>query len=181
MKVDFTGRGVDITPRIKTFTEGKLERLRKHLDEVQDMKVILSSEKYRQQAEIKFLSQKRTFVGSEESTDMFHAIDSVIDKLESQVKKHKQKRNSKKRNTTETIRDVNTFEDVLPATEESADEVRVIRADSAMFKPMDLDEAVEELTKLNREFIIFRNSESDLFNVVYRRTDGHIGFVEPEG
>jgi putative sigma-54 modulation protein len=182
MKVDFTGRGVDVTPRIKSFTESKLERLRKHLDEVQSLAVILSAQKYRQQIEIRVQTKKRVFVGSEESNDMFHAIDSAIDKLESQLSKHKAKMVAKKRNTTETIRDAAVFDVQVAATEAApAQEVQVIRTDNAMVKPMDLEEAVDELVKLEHDFLVFRNSETDDFNVVYRRSDGHVGYFAPEG
>lgn len=181
MKVDFTGRGVDVTPRIKSFTESKLERLRKHLDEVQSLAVIFSVQKYRQHVEIKVQTKKRVFVGSEESNDMFHAIDSVIDKLESQLSKHKAKIMAKKRNTTETIRDGAVFGVQVMATDNATShEVQVIRTDNAMVKPMDLEEAVDELVKLEHEFLVFRNSDTDSFNVVYRRSDGHIGYISPE-
>ena len=178
MKVDFTGRGVEIEDRIKEFTHGKLERLKKHFDEIHDLTVILSTEKYRHKAEINFLSQKRSFHGAEESSDMYQSIDRAIDKVETQVKKFKQKQMTKKRHTTETIR-ANGME-----TEEHArkltgnNEVKVIRSKNNVVKPMSLEEAVEELEKLNQEFIIFRNAETEMVNVVYHRRDGNVGLIE---
>ncbi|CAM2008909.1 ribosome hibernation-promoting factor, HPF/YfiA family [Acanthopleuribacter pedis] len=180
MRIDFTGRGVDITDRIRTFTKGKLERLAKHLDDIQDVTVVLSVEKYRQKAEVKFLSKKRAFHCTEETSDMFGSIDRAVEKLETQVKKFKEKKTTLKRNTTESIRHhVITPPDREEETAGEA-ELKIIRTDNSVVKPMSLDEAVDELTKLDQEFIIFRNHETDRVNVVYRRNDGNIGYIEPD-
>jgi putative sigma-54 modulation protein len=177
MKVDFTGRGVDITDRVRSFTQGKLERLRKHLDEINDVHVVLSVEKYRHKAEIKFQTSKRSFHGAEETSEMFQSIDRVIDKLESQARKYKEKMNSRKRNTTESIR-INVLSQPEP-TDKGERELKVIHTDQSQVKPMSLEEAVDELEKLNQEFIIYRNSETDRINVVYHRKDGNVGYIEP--
>lgn len=177
MRVDFTGRGVDITDRVRSFTQGKLERLRKHLDEINDVHVVLSVEKYRHKAEIKFQSLRKSFHGTEETSEMFQSIDRVIDKLEAQARKYKEKITSRKRNATESIR-VNVI-----SSEETDDggerELKVINSDQSQVKPMSLEEAVDDLQKLKKEFLIYRNSETDRINVVYQRKDGHVGYIEP--
>ena len=180
MKIDFTGRGVDITDRIRSFTDSKLERVKKLAEDMHDINVVLSIEKYRNKAEIKFLSQKRSYHGAaEETNDLFKAIDQVVIKLESQVKKFKNKARSKKRNTSDSIR-VNVLSlPEAPASGPADGEIRIIRSDNSEVKPMNLEEAVEELQKFNREFLFFRNSDSDLVNVVYQRRDGNIGLIEP--
>lgn len=180
MKIDFTGRGIDITDRIREFTQSKLERVTKLLDDVHDIAVVLSVEKYRHKAEIKFTYFKRSFYGTEERNDMFAAIDGVTEKLASQALKHKTKMTTKKRHTTESIRAAG---DALP-TETSAGrnpdrEVRVIR-NHVEVKLMAIDEAVEELDKFNQDFLIFRNADTDNASVVYRRKDGNVGLIETE-
>jgi len=85
MKIDFTGRGIDITDRIREFTQSKLERVTKLLDDIHDITVVLSVEKYRHKAEIKFTYFKRGFYGTEERNDMFAAIDGVTEILDSQT------------------------------------------------------------------------------------------------
>ena len=178
MKVDFTGRGVNITDHIRSFTESKLDRVKRLIDDMHDINVVLSTEKYRHKAEIKFLSHKRSFHGTEETNDMLQAIDHVVNKLESQVKKHKNKITAKKRSTNESIR-VNVL-NVERNTETPLDgDIQIIRTDNSEVKPMNLDEAVDELQKYNREFVFFRNPDDDLVNVVYTRRDGHIGLIEP--
>ena len=178
MKVDFTGRGMEITDRVRDFTVNKLERLKKHLDDIQDVHVVLSVEKYRNKAEINFLSHKRGFHGAEETSEMIQSIDVVIDKLETQVRKFKEKMTTKKRNTTDSIR-INVLTKPEPAVQERRD-IQVIQTDTTAIKPMSLEEAVDELTKFNQEFIIYRNAMSNRVNLVYQRRDGNIGFIEPE-
>ena len=175
MRVDFTGRGVEITNQVRSFTQGKLERLNKLLDNIHDVHVVLSVEKYRHKAEIKFLSQKKAFHGADETADMYQSIDGVIDKLESQARKFKEKNHSRKRNTTETIR-INVL-----SQRESGDDggLKVITTDQTSVKPMSLDEALDELDKLAQDFIIYRNSDTDRINLVYKRSDGNIGYIEP--
>ena len=181
MKIDFTGKGFNITDRVREFTESKMERWRKHLDDVHDVTVVLSVEKYRHRAEIKFSSQKKVFHGSEETTDMFQSIDRVVEKLDVQASKYRQKMTGKKKHTHDTIRaavDPEPNHQTAPGIiEDSA--VQVIPADVSKIKPMGLEEAVEELTKFNQEIIFFRNAETENLNVVYRRKDGHIGHIDP--
>lgn len=179
MKIDFTGRGFEITNRIRNFAESKLERIKKHLDEIQDVGVVLSVEKYRNKAEIKFQSGKRSFHGAEETADMFQSIDKVVDKLESQVRKHKEKLTAKKRHTTESIRhNGEALAEPVVSHGGGEEELRVIRSERPL-TPMNLDEALEELDKLNHNFIIFRDSDSERVNVVYRRDDGNVGLIDP--
>lgn len=177
MKVEYTGRGVEINDRLRDFTRSKLDRLSKHLVDIHNLHVVLSVEKYRHRAEIKFSSAKKGFHGTEETTDMFQSIDGAVDKLETQVKKYKEKLNASKRNTTQTIRQ-NHVPEAEPSLSAGEREYRVIRR-QAPVRPMNLDEAVDELDKLKHDFIVFRDSESDTINVVYRRKDGHVGLIDP--
>ncbi|MCB1043501.1 MAG: ribosome-associated translation inhibitor RaiA [Acidobacteria bacterium] len=173
MKIDFTGRGVDITRDVKEHTEQKLDRLTKHLGDIQDISVVLSTEKYRHKAEIKFLSNKHTFHGHEETADMLASIDRVVEKLEKQARRFKQKKIKTKRKTGESIR-INVISD-----DSSESDLKVIRTDHVVVKPMSLEEAVEELKKHENDFFLFQNAEHDGVSVVYRRRDGHFGYIEP--
>lgn len=178
MKIEFTGRGFEINDDLRDFTRGKLERVMKHLDHIRDVHVVLSVEKYRHRAEMTFHSLKRKFHGTEETNDMRSAIDRVAEKLEAQVRKQKEKQTTKKRNTTETIRANAGAEVVLPIEAQADQDFKVVRSRRPV-QPMNLDEALDELEKLNQDFVIFRDADSERINVVYRRKDGHIGLIDP--
>ena len=181
MRVDFTGRGIDITDRLRSFATTKLTRLEKLAEDMRDVSVVLSTEKYRHRAEVNFLSRKRNFHGTEETNDMFQAIEGVVSKLESQLKKVKGKETAKKRNTHDTIRSSDLDEPVAvePAAAARGGDVQVIRAKPTDFRPMSLEEAVEQLQASDRDHLVFRGSETNRVTVVFQRRDGHIGLIEP--
>ena len=180
MKIDFTGRGVEISDRIRQFTESKMDRLKKILGDLQEVKTVLTVEKYRHRAEINFHADKHDFHGAEETHDLFQSIDGVIEKLEKQARRLKDKRMAKKRHTTETIRN-NGFqlEEVPPPPVERENMIQVIPVDPAQIRHMVLEEAVDALTKFENDFLVFRNADTEVINVVYRRKDGNIGHVGP--
>jgi len=180
MRIDFTGRGVDISDRIRQFTESKMDRLKKMLGDIQEVKTVLTVEKYRHRAEINFHADKHDFHGAEETHDLFQSIDGVIEKLEKQARRLKDKRMARKRHTTETIRsNGEILEDVPSTTAEPEPIIQVIPVDPAQVQPMALEEAVDSLTKFENEFLVFRNAETEVINVVYRRKDGNIGHIGP--
>lgn len=179
MKIDFTGRGIDVSDRIRSFTESKLERLKKILGNIQDVKAVFTVEKYRQKAEINFHFEKHDFHGTEETTDLFQSIDGVVEKLEKQARRFKDKRMSRKRSTTETIRSNGLQIDEPTMAIDPDRTIQVIPVDPIQVRPMALEEAVDALTKFEDEFLVFRNADTEVINVVYRRKDGHIGHIGP--
>ncbi|KPK33855.1 MAG: hypothetical protein AMJ66_04750 [Betaproteobacteria bacterium SG8_40] len=91
MNLKVSGHHLDITPAINTYIEEKLARISRHFDQVMDVDVILSVSKLDQKAEAKVhLSGKDLFCESTDS-DMYAAIDSLADKLDRVVLKHKEK------------------------------------------------------------------------------------------
>ena len=91
IQLDMTGRNVDITPALREFTEEKLAKLSRLLDDTLDIHVVLGIEKHRQYAEIQVKSRTGVFSGKEETDDLYASIGEVADKLERQVLKHKKK------------------------------------------------------------------------------------------
>ncbi len=91
MQMSLTGHHVDITEPLRAYVQEKLERLERHFDHVTNVHVILSVEKLQQKAEAKVhLSGADVFADSIHE-DMYAAIDTLVDKLDRQVLKHKEK------------------------------------------------------------------------------------------
>lgn len=91
MQLNLTGHHVDITDSLRNYVEEKMERLERHFDKVTNTHVILSVESLRHKAEATVnMSGNNIFAESTEE-NMYAAIDSLIDKLDRQVKKHKEK------------------------------------------------------------------------------------------
>lgn len=91
MNLNMTGHHLEITPSIRDYVSSKMTRINRHFDHVIDVSMILSVEKLRQKIEANVhLSGKDIFVESE-NTDMYAAIDLLVDKLDRQIIKHKEK------------------------------------------------------------------------------------------
>ncbi|WMS87114.1 ribosome hibernation promoting factor [Pleionea litopenaei] len=91
MQINLTGHHVDITDSLRNFVHEKFEKLERHFDHINNVHVILSVEKLRQIAEAKLNVNGGEIFANSENEDMYAAIDSLIDKLDRQVIKHKEK------------------------------------------------------------------------------------------
>jgi putative sigma-54 modulation protein len=91
MQINITGHRMDVTPAIRKFTEEKFERLERHFDHITAIHVVYDVEKLRQIAEATIFVSKGELHASSESEDLYAAIDSLVDKLNRQLLKHKEK------------------------------------------------------------------------------------------
>lgn len=91
MQINLTGHHVDITDSLRNFVHEKFEKLERHFDHINNVHVILSVEKLRQIAEAKLNVNGGEIFANSENEDMYAAIDALIDKLDRQVIKHKEK------------------------------------------------------------------------------------------
>ena len=91
MQINVTGHHLDITPALRSYVENKFEKVERHFDHVTNVHVILSVEKERQRAEATVHVSKANLFADSEHENMYAAIDSLIDKVDRQVKKHKEK------------------------------------------------------------------------------------------
>ena len=91
MPIQITGRHLEVTPSMKQYVEDKLNKLNNHFDQIIATRVILSVEKEKQVAEAVINVPGNEFVAKADAHDMYAAIDMLQDKLDAQVRKHKQK------------------------------------------------------------------------------------------
>lgn len=91
MQISVTGRHLEITGALKNYVESKFERLERHIDHVTDVHVILGLEKINKKAEATVQISGAMLFAEDHHEDMYAAIDSLIDKLDRQVCKHKEK------------------------------------------------------------------------------------------
>ena len=91
MKIDMTGRHVEITPALREFVEEKLGKLERLLDSPLEAHVVLSINKHRQVAEIQIKTRTAVLSGAEETDDLYASVGEVVDKLERQALRHKER------------------------------------------------------------------------------------------
>ena len=175
MQTSVTFKNLDPSDTLKSYVTEKLDRFEKLLDHPAEASVVLSVEKFRHIAEISFACGRLNVIGKEETNDMYSAIDMVLDKLEKQIKKSKQK--IRERRSGMTARGKDMFDqDLIRAPSAGGPEVKIQNIE---YKPMDVEEAVLQMDLLNDSFLVFTNARSDKVNVLYRRKDGHYGLIQP--
>ncbi len=91
MRINLTGHHMDITASLRNFVETKFERLERHFDNMTNIHVILAVEKDRQKAEATIKVNRGRLFAEAKHEDMYAAIDNLVDKLDRQVKKYKEK------------------------------------------------------------------------------------------
>lgn len=175
MQTSVTFKNLDPSDPLRSYVQDKLDRFDRLLDNPAEASVVLSVEKFRHTAEININGDRLTIYGKEETNDMYSAIDMVLDKLEKQIKKNKQK--VRERRTSAKGKSKNLPEAGVSAPdEETAVEVKVKNID---YKPMHVEEAILQMDLLKDNFLVFTNARSDQINVLYRRKDGHYGLIQP--
>jgi len=97
MQINITGHHIDITPALHTYIENKFQRLERHFDKITNIHVILSVEKERQKAEATIHVNRGDLFADSIQEDMYAAIDDMTDKLDRQLKKHKEKLSNHRR------------------------------------------------------------------------------------
>jgi putative sigma-54 modulation protein len=188
MQVHITGRQVAITPALRKFAEEKLRKVEKLLGGPIEAHVVLAVEKRRHHAEIQVKSRSALLSGAEETDDLYASIGDVVDKLERQARKHKEKLTGRKKRGG---REAASFPDGEPSalTAPAVRSVRSVRSGRAprivpsaryRLKPLSAEDAAMELESAGGELLVFRDDQTYRVNVVYRRKDGDFGLVDPE-
>jgi len=91
MQLNISGHHVDLTPALREYVQTKFERLQRHFDQITNSDVTLVVERTVQKAEAKLHVSGADIFADSESTDMYAAIDALVDKLDRQLIKHKEK------------------------------------------------------------------------------------------
>jgi len=89
MQINITGHHVEVTPALRAYVTEKMQKLERHFDQVNLINVILNVEKLQHQAEATVNAGGRTIFAAETAKDMYASIDLLIDKLDRQVRRHK--------------------------------------------------------------------------------------------
>jgi putative sigma-54 modulation protein len=174
MNIHYTARQAALTPEIQAYCEKRLARLKSLVDEILDVSVILIVQKNRNKAEINVRAKGGGLVVAEETLDMMDSLNRVFDTLEKRVRKERAKWREKKR------RGGRERKILAPAIEAPETDKRIIRANHYSLKPMSIEEAIIQLDIKAKDVFLFRREGSQEWAVLYRRKDGHYGFVEPE-
>jgi putative sigma-54 modulation protein len=169
MQLIVSARGMTISKTYKDALTKKLSKLEPLLPII-ETKAVLSKEKHRRTAALTLIAKHHTFRSEETAGDLAAAVDMAVDALARQVREMKDRvKNRKVRHARRP--------GPGPRPGEPAPPDIIVRQVS--LKPMSLEEAVAELGQEGDDFLVFANASTDAVNVLYRRTDGGLGLIEP--
>ncbi len=184
MLIHVKGKNIEVTNALESYIEKKLQRLEKYFHSIREANVSLSVQRGMQMVEVQLEGDGVLLRGEERrGNDMYASIDEVVEKLETRVKKFKGKLQGKATDVgpkeKNAIKD-RAMTDAFGAEEaEQSDMPTVVRTKRFALKPMTPDEAAQQMELLHHDFFVFRNSETEEVNVVYKREDGNYGLIEP--
>ncbi len=181
MQIAVTFRHMESSDAIRNYVEDKLSRVKKYIDEPIDAQVVLSvQKKIHHRAEVTMVAKGLTMKSTESKEDMYAAIDLMVDKIERQLKRYKDKL---KRHKGDSGIQRRLEKIVLSAAsvDEGSDSPEIIRSHSFSAKPMSVEEAVMQMDLLGKEFLAFTDDNTEEMHVVYRRKDGNYGLIVPQG
>ena len=189
-------RNMRLSDRSEDYIQKKVARLERHLRERVDAKLELSrtaarSETDRFVAQMTISASGATLRGQESGLTLFAAVDAVADVMDKQIRRYKGRayRTSQARRLARqqaAREDVGALLEELEAAiedevEEAIEELgSLVRVKRFAMKPMTVEDAIMEMELLDHDFFLFHNNETDKYSVVYRRTDGDYGMIEPD-
>ena len=183
MRLDITGRHVEITPNLRQLITARLQTLHRVLnDAAMSALVIVTREKYRHKVEMVIHARgDHTLSGMGEGNSWPLAIRQASQRIEQQAKKLKGKWDDRRRQgaARRTPRALNAAGgDGSGAAPPSPP--RIVRARGYAVKPMSVEDAALRLDDGADTFLVFRNADDDALSILYKRKDGSLGLIEPD-
>jgi putative sigma-54 modulation protein len=181
MRLELTGRHVEISPDLRKQVEKRLAKLDRLLEGgIVSVQAVLTLEKYRHLSEFTVHTRGDHFLHGVGSTNTWtSSIADAIEKITQQLAKVKGKWQERKRRAAP--RRLMPAPAVSPPLPDEPTARRVHRVRRYAVKPMTVDEAALAIVSGDDTFLVFRNAATDAVSVLYRRKDGHFGLIEPEG
>jgi putative sigma-54 modulation protein len=175
MKINITSRHEKLTEGLKNHVEDKIQRVERYLGKINEAHVILNFEKSVHLCEVTLTAKNLKLTAKATSRDMYQSIDAALGRLETQAQKQKEKRSSHREKGGRAAISQGAVSDLM-----DSEEIKVIKTKKFAVKPMTVEEAVMQLSSSKDEFLVFYNAENERTSVVYKRTDHHVGLIEPE-
>jgi putative sigma-54 modulation protein len=176
MRVDITGRQVNVTPGIRQLISKRLAKLERILnDSAVSATITLAKEKYRHRTELSVhVRGDHMLSGVGEGNGWPLSVRQAVEKVEHQAKKLKSR-------WTESKRQRAGSKGAQPTPPRAAAAPRQrIRATRYAVKPMSIEDAALRLESGAETFVVFRNADTDAVSIVHRRKDGSLGLIEPD-
>jgi putative sigma-54 modulation protein len=177
------GKNVDVSEPVREYAERKMRRLERLLDERTDAVIELSNEQHHSTADSQIAEVTLTVDGqtirSHAAGPTYQAsLDIVIDRIERQAVDAREKPRSKVR-PEETMARRLAGDETSASEEPEAHRSRIVKTKRFAIEPMFEEDALERMGELGHHFFLFVNAETEKLCVLYKRTSGDYGLIEP--
>ncbi|MCS7202506.1 MAG: ribosome-associated translation inhibitor RaiA [Dictyoglomus sp.] len=176
MQINITGKNISLSQTMQDYVEKKISKLSRFFDHISHIEVVLKEEDRKDVGKSHIvevtLDVNGTIIKASEENQNFRAcIDLVVDKLESQLKKYKEK-------LIERGRRGPSIREILATEEES--KPKVVKVKKFGLKPMDIEEAILQMEMLGHDFFLYLDAETNKMSLLYKRKDGNYGLIIAE-
>src|SRR2546426_4706397 len=185
MQVNLRGTHVRVADDLRDYATEKVSHVGRIFDGLMKAEIEFREERNRRVAEkeiveVTITSKAGTLIrAAAHAPDAFAAVDMVVDRLEGQVRRLKEKLVGRSHPRESRMSGVHLRAASRDEEEDLDGSPQIVRTKSFDMKPMTAEEAALQMDLLGHDFYFFSNSESGVANVVYRRRDGHYGLIEP--
>lgn len=178
MRFEYTGRHVEVTPAIRKHVEDHFKKLEYIFNGTTAAwtHAVIDVEKSRHKAELIVHWRDHTLTAKDINADMYLALSRAIAKIEKQALKLKTKKIDRKQGAQKASAVAPSPDGSIEASPRSP---RIINARRYTIKPMTAEEAALRLSSDPDQFVVFRDADTDRVGVLYKRSDGNYGLIEP--
>ena len=175
MKYNIRGDKILVTDAIKDYITEKIDKLNKYFDEPDEItaNILIKVKGYNLTIEVTIPTTSFTIRNEESAEDLYAAIDSVVDKIERQIRKNKTKINKISKNALKKL-------NLMYQEEEKEEDTKIVRRKTLNTKPMSEEEAILQMEMLGHDFFIFKDSNTSNISILYKRKDNNYGVIETE-
>jgi len=168
MEIQLTAKQLKVTPALREYVQQKMGKAQKYFDHIVWGQAFLFVEKRVHKAEMIIHAPGQTFRALATAADLYSAIDLASDKIDAQLKKHKER--------VKTRHKAKTSETMSEAVPPSDTTFSVLRQ---AVEPTTPERALEELEESGQSFHAYLDRDTDQIHVVFRRSDETFGIVQP--
>ena len=171
-------------PQIKAYAQAKLEKLARHFDHILEARMELGTEKNKSLENMKVAELTVHVTGRtgnilkavQSAAHMNEAVDLVIDKMDRQIRQHKEKlKNHRRSRPSAEVAQMASAAVISPVRPNGVAKIKRFK-----MRPMSEEQARDQMEGLGHDFFLFLNEDSNELNLLYRRRDGTLGLVEAD-
>jgi putative sigma-54 modulation protein len=183
MKISVIGRHIQVTDDVRDYIEKRARKIEGIFSSIVDLQATIEQEKNRYSAEMTLTTRRAVFHAQRETYDIFTSVDNVMDRIETQIRRHKEKVKDVRHRQPQRDIAIQLNEANEPASAEAADRdlPQIVRVtDKFADKPITAEEAAMQLETSGDTVLLFVNSETNQVNLLYQMDGGAFGWVEPQ-